>query len=359
MAGKVLAKKNGAPKSSRGATLDDVARLAQVSPITVSRALRKPDIVSEPLRQRIDAAIKQLAYVPNVAASRLASSRTHLVGVIVPTLYNVIFAEYLQALHEELLNAGFQPVVVNSRYSDQEEENAIKTLLGQRVEAIIVVGVKHTPLARRLLARSRIPIVETFQLADDPICLNVGFSQRLAGIEATRYLIKLGFRQIGFLLGQHDERANARLEGYQQAMEEAGLNTVGLVASQPSHSSIGLGSAIMGRLADSGPLPEAIYCIDDNLALGAMHECGKRGIKVPGDLAIIGFHDLEFSACAAPSISSVATWRYETGQIAAQKVIEALASGSKLKAAQIDLGFEIVPRESTPASTASPKKSHG
>ena len=219
-----------------------MARLAKVSPITVSRALRKPDVVSPELRERIEAAVHKLAYVPNLAASRLASSRSHSVGVIVPTLYNVIFAEFLAALHEVFLEAGFHVVVVNSRYSDDEEEQAIRTLLGQRVEAIIIVGVDHTPMARRLLRQSKVPVIETFELTDDPIDVNIGMAHARAGYDATKFLIGLGHRRVGFLAGNLDVRAAARLRGYREAMNEAGLPHEGFArpkaATQPYRSGI-------------------------------------------------------------------------------------------------------------------------
>ena len=191
----------------KGSTLDDVARVAGVSAITVSRALRKPDMVSAELQARIFGAVNKLAYVPNMAASRLASSRSHAVGVVVPTLYNIIFAEYLQAIHEILVPAGYQVIVVNSRYSIEEEEQAVKTLLGQRVEAVIMVGVKHTIQTRLHLKRAQVPVIETFQLSDDPIGVNIGLDQFAAGRDAAKVLLASGARQVSFIVGQQDVRA--------------------------------------------------------------------------------------------------------------------------------------------------------
>ena len=336
----------------RRVTLDDVATLAGVSPITVSRVLRKPDAVSEALRQRVTAAVQELGYVPNIAASRLASSRTHAIGVIVPTLYNVIFAEYLFALHDVLVAAGFQVIVVNSRYSEQEEENAIKVLLGQRVEAIIIAGTHHTPLARQLLTRAHLPVVETFELSPDPIDLNIGMLQDRAGQAATQHLIDQGFDRVAFLAGNLDHRAQSRFDGYRLAMQEAGLQKLEIITQWQRHSSVALGSDLLALMHERGDRPEAIFCIDDNLALGAMQECRKRGIRVPDDIAIIGFHDLEFSACASPSLSSIVTRRFETGKLAAEKVLSALNSTSRQPPNQIDLGFEVIARESTGGTIA-------
>jgi LacI family gluconate utilization system Gnt-I transcriptional repressor len=331
----------------RKVTITDVAKLARVSPMTVSRALRRPDSVSAELRARINAAVNRLGYVPNWAASRLASARTHSIGVVVPTLYNVIFAEYLLALHEELIREGFHVVVVNSRYSESEEEEAVKALIGQRAEAIVVAGIHHTPLARRLLSRSRMPVIETFELSEDPIGLNIGFAQQEAAATAVRHLIAGGRRRVAFFAGNLDDRALARLVGYRQAMTESGLEDEIAVTQIERMSTIPLGSDLLRKCIKELGVPEAIFCIDDNLALGAMQECRKRRILVPQDVAIAGFHDLEFAACLSPSLSSVATRRYETGQLAAQKLIEALKGDKPLRREQIDLGFALIPREST------------
>jgi LacI family transcriptional regulator, gluconate utilization system Gnt-I transcriptional repressor len=333
---------------SRKITLDDVAKLARVSPITVSRALRNPQIVSEELRSRIDGAVKKLGYVPNIAASRLASARSHAIGVIVPTLYNVIFSEYLQALHEVFLPVGFQVVVVNSRYSREEEESAVRTLLGQRVEAVIVVGVNHTDLTRRMLQQSRIPVIETFQISQDPIGINIGLDQVQAGYDATRSLIQAGYRRVGFLMGNRDERASERCNGYERAMKDAGLASPALMKSQSQASSIALGARVMAQFKETG-FPEAVFCIDDNLALGAMQECMRLGLNVPGDIAILGFHDLEFAAFASPTLSSIATHRYEMGKLAAEQALRLLNRGAGPGQDVIDIGYELVCRQSTPA----------
>ncbi len=334
-------------KHNKRVTLDDVAQAAGVSPITVSRALRHPAMVSEELRAKIDGAVMKLGYVPNLAASRLASARSHAIGVIVPTLYNVIFAEYLQALHEVFLPVGFQVVVVNSRYSQAEEEKAVRTLLGQRVEAMIIVGVNHSPLTRRLLMQSRIPVIETFQISKAPIGLNIGLDQVQAGHDATRFLLGRGYRRVGFLLGQRDERALERMSGYKSAMMEAGLDGDALVMAAQQPSSIALGAQLMASLNEGNRVPEALFCIDDNLALGAMQECRRLGLKVPEDVAILGFHDLEFAACASPSLSSVATRRYEMGKLAAESVLRMFNTNTVMKGNTVNLGYEIRARQST------------
>ena len=328
-------------------TLADVAKLAGVSAVTVSRALRHPGMVSATLRDRVDAAVAELAYVPDVAASRLASARTHAIGVIVSSLTNGVFADYLRALHDTLLPAGFQVVVFSSRYSAEEEEKVIATLIGQHPEAIIIAGIDQTPHARRLLERSGVPVIQTFELTDDPIDINVGLSQREAGYAATRYLIDRGHRRIGYTAARLDARAHARMAGYHRAMDEAGLATDGLVATTPSPSSVSAGGKLLSAILDRHADVEAVFCCDDNLALGTLFECQRRGIPVPDRISIIGFNDLEFAACAHPPISSVATPRHEMGRLAAEIVMKIIETGERPASRRIDVGFIIRERGST------------
>jgi LacI family gluconate utilization system Gnt-I transcriptional repressor len=327
--------------------LADVAKLAGVSAVTVSRALRQPGMVSAALRDRIGAAVAELAYVPDVAASRLASARTHAIGVIVSSLTNGVFADYLRALHDTLLPAGFQVVVLSSRYSATEEEKAIATLIGQHPEAIIIAGIDQTAHARRLLERSGVPVVQTFELTDDPIDINVGLSQRQAGYAATRFLIDQGHRRIGYTAARLDARAHARMAGYNRAMEEAHLDVTGLVSTTPRSSSVSAGGELLRIILDRGIDLQALFCCDDNLALGALFECQRRGIAVPDRISIIGFNDLEFAACAQPPISSVATPRYEMGRLASEIVMKIIETGERPANRRIDVGFAIRERGST------------
>lgn len=321
--------------------------MADVSAVTVSRALRRPEMVSPALRDRIDAAVRELAYVPDVAASRLASARTHSVGVIVSSLTSGVFAEYLRALHDTLLPAGFQVVVLTSRYSAEEEEKAIATLIGQHPEAIIVAGIDQTPHARRLLQHSGVPVIQTYELTEDPIDINVGLSQRQAGLEATQFLIDLGHTKIAFIAAHLDSRARNRMAGYAHAMEAAGLSIEGRIATVERQSSVATGTALIGSLLDRSADLEAIFCCDDNLALGTLFECQRRGIAVPEQMSIIGFNDLEFAACACPSLSSVATPRYEMGRLSAEILMRIIETGERPANPQIDVGFSLQKRQST------------
>ncbi|MEJ8570932.1 LacI family DNA-binding transcriptional regulator [Microbaculum marinum] len=325
-----------------------MASHAGVSAVTVSRALRQPDMVSLDLRERIDVSVRELGYIPNQLASALASARTGTIGVVVPSLTNIVFADYLKALHDIFQPAGFQVLVLNSRYALVDEERAISTLLGQHPEAMIVAGIDQTDHARKLLENAGIPVVQTMELADDPIDINIGLSQVDAGYAATRYLLDLGFRRIGHVAARLEPRARRRMEGYRRAMEEFGQDTNLLVASTRRPSTFALGAEMFAEGLASTPDMEAVFCCNDDLALGALFECQRRGIRVPEDLSIIGFNDLEFCASSYPALTSVSTPRYEIARRAAEIVLDVVrGSGNRPEERRIDLGFTIVEREST------------
>lgn len=338
------------PKRKRQgrARLSDVAARAGVSTITVSRALRKPEMVSTQLRERVEAAARELMYVPNELASALASQRTGTIGVVVPSLTNGVFDDYLKALHDVFLEAGLQVLVLNSRYDEDEEERAIRTLLGRHPEAMIVAGIDQTEQARSLLAHSGIPVVQTLDTNDSPIDINIGLDHREAGHAATSYLLGLGHRRIGLIIARLDHRARRRWDGYQRAMDEAGIDTSKLVVSSPHSTSVTLGAELFSQLMSQEPLPDAVFCGNDDLALGTLFECHRRGIAVPQDISIVGFNDLEFCAVSSPSLTTISTPRYALARRAANIVLEIIrVSGERPAETRIDVGFELVERGST------------
>jgi LacI family gluconate utilization system Gnt-I transcriptional repressor len=333
---------------TRRTTLADVASRAGVSAVTVSRALRRPDLVSDALRLRVESAVGELAYIPNQMASALASAQTDMIGVVVPSLTNGVFGDYLRGIHDVLMPRGFQVLVLNARYSPIEEEKAIATLLGRHPEAMIVAGIDQTDHARRLLEQSGIPVVQTMELAADPIDINIGMSHADAGYQAAKYLLELGHRRIGVVEARLDARAQRRLEGYRRAMDEAGIDTTELVASSARHSNVKTGGELLQHLLATAPGIDAVFCCNDDLALGVLFACQRHNIRVPQDMSILGFNDLDFAASAYPALSSVATPRFEMGKQAAETILQIIREPKQRPSeARIDLGFRINEREST------------
>jgi LacI family gluconate utilization system Gnt-I transcriptional repressor len=250
-----------------------------------------------------------------------------------------------------LVPAGFQVLVLNSGYVAAAEETAIATMLGQHPEAMIVTGADQTEGARRMLQEAAIPVIQTMEVPDAPIDVSIGLSQHDAGYAATRHLIDLGHRRIGQLSVPLDSRARQRRSGYSDAIAEAGLESI--TTSIERASSFPLGAKLFADLHVRYPDMTALFCGNDNLALGALFECQRRGLKVPDDISIIGFNDLEFSATAYPGLTSVATPRYDIGLRSGEIVLEIIrGSGERPPDRRIDLGFTLVER----GSTAPPRK---
>jgi LacI family transcriptional regulator, gluconate utilization system Gnt-I transcriptional repressor len=227
-----------------------------------------------------------------------------------------------------------------------EEEKAIATLLGQHPEALILAGIDQTAQSRRQLERAGVPVVQTMELTDDPIDLNIGFSQTEAAKAATRLLIGMGHRRIGHIAARLDTRTCRRMAGYADAMDEAGLETSCATTARPS--TVRLGGELFSELLARVPGLEAMFCCNDDVALGMLFECHRRGIRVPGDISIVGYNDLEFCASTFPTLTSVATPRYDMGRRASEIILEIIrGSGNRPSQRRIDLGFTINQREST------------
>jgi LacI family transcriptional regulator, gluconate utilization system Gnt-I transcriptional repressor len=328
------------------ATLNDVAAIAHVSAVTVSRVLRRPEMVSADLRERVLRAVRELTYIPNQMASALASSRTGRIGVIVPSFTNGVFGDFLRGIHDLMVPAGFQVVMLNSNYVSGLEESAIIAMLGQFPEAIILTGTGQTKQARKALEQSGIPIIQTFELAETPIDINIGLSQADAGYAAAEYLLGLGHRKICAISAPHDTRSLQRLEGYARANAKFGVEA--RLVSMDEPSSIPLGSRLLVEMLEKYPDTSAVFCGNDTLALGALFECQRRGIDVPGRMSIMGFNDLELAGSAFPAISSIATPRYEMGRASAEIILEIVrGSGKRPEQRTLDLGFRLIKRDST------------
>lgn len=326
-------------------TLSDVAALAGVAPMTASRAINQPELVSALLRERVEKAVQELGYVPNRAARALASAQSKVIVVLVPSLSNAVFTAVLAGVQDALDPCNYQILIGNTRYSDAEEEKLLATYMQSNPDGILLCGLTHSPRVQQMLATSRVPVVSMMDLSNEPDAMSVGFSQVDAGYTMTRYLIDKGRKRIGYMAAQLDERTMKRAEGYRKAMQEAGLADPALEMMCPEPSTIALGAELLGRMLSNMPGLDAIFCCNDDLAHGAIFQCQRRGIKVPEQLAICGFNDLPASAWMKPSLTTIGTPRYQTGFEAAKLLLESIR-GNELPARRIDLGFTLVTRES-------------
>jgi LacI family gluconate utilization system Gnt-I transcriptional repressor len=337
------------PRSRRGGgrpTIADVAAKAGVGAITVSRALREPERVSPELRRQILAVVDELGYVPDRNARALASARADVIGVLVPSLTNNVFAEVVRGIYDGLDQSHLQIQIGNTHYSQAAEEDLLQIFLSQRPSALIVSGIDQSPAATALLERADCPVVQIMETGPDPVDMMVGFSHYEGGKAATRHLVEAGYRRVAFIGARMDPRSERRLAGYRAAMEEAGLFDERLVTTTARPSSVTMGSELFRKALAKAPALDAAFCNNDDMALGALFECHRQGRAVPSEIGIAGFNDLEMMQVAYPSVTSLRTYRYEMGRRAIVMALEAIA-GRRPAEPVVDLGFELIVREST------------
>ena len=324
----------------------DVAEIAGVSAMTVSRALRNPSVVAPETLRRIQVAIKETGYIPNRVAGNLSSSTTNIFGMIVPSLRNSLFAETIQGV-VDILGHDFDLMIANSGYSLKGEEDAVVAFLSQRVCGIILHNTEHTARTRHLIRQSGIPCVETGNLAKQPLDMVVGFSNRDAGRAMTEFLNDKGFNRIGFvsLILKDNDRAAERKAGYMEALGRRGIPVVPdlMLEAEPGLKS---GGEAFRRLYEMPNRPDAIFLSGDVLAIGAVLEANRNSIRVPEDIAIAGSDDNELHENILPSLTSIRFPRYEIGRSAANMLVNRVL-GKSSGTAVLDLGFEIVERDTT------------
>lgn len=240
-------------RASGRVTLADVARAAEVSPITVSRALRGERSVAPELIERVRKAVEELNYVPDPAARALASQRSTQVLVLVPLLSNNLFVDVLEAIHRSLFPLGFQPLIGVTHYDTAEEELLLRTYLPMRPAGLLVTGFDRSEAARQLIARSGVPCVHMMEISKAPQVGCVGFSQADAGAAITQHMLERGYRRIAFAAAQLDPRVMQRAEGYRQALRQAGLYDPRLELLSPEPSSMALGAGCSRMCLPSTP----------------------------------------------------------------------------------------------------------
>ena len=330
-------------------TMIDVARLVGVSPMTVSRAFKRDGSVSEKTRMSVMEAADQLGYVFDSTASNLRSQRTGFVAVTIPSINNANFADTVRGLSEGLKSHGLQILLGTMDYDTAKEEELIEQLLRRRPEAIVVTGGKHTERGRRLLKNAGIPVVETWDLPRDPIGHVVGFSNAAAVGDLVDHLVATGRRRIAFIGGDtdRDTRGADRRLGFVAAMHRHGLPSDRLIAAGPPPISMREGANAMAHLLADRPDTEAVICVSDLSAFGALTECERRGIPVPGRLAIAGFGDYEIAGICVPSLTTIDPQPEEIGRKAASAILEAMQAGPTGERLTVKIPTHLRMRESS------------
>jgi LacI family gluconate utilization system Gnt-I transcriptional repressor len=327
--------------------LVDVARVAGVAPITVSRALREPDKVSPSTRERVEQAVLETGYVRDLVASSLTRGRTHLVGIVVPTLSASIYAATVEGLSEALRERDFEALIGDSGYALGAEARLVAAFLGRRADGLVLSNVEHDDTTRRMLGRARVPVVETGNLTATPVDMVVGFSNEQAAFDMMLHLVARGHRAIGFIGAPRaaNPQAADRRRAYDRAVEVHGLERAETLAVE-CPADIAAGGEALQRIVEAHPDVTAVFAASEVRAIGALLACQRRGWAVPGRIAVAGFNDAGLGRHLAPSLTTVRVPRREIGRRAAQLILDRLDGGAVANRV-VDLGYEIVVREST------------
>lgn len=322
-------------------TLAHVARLAGVSENTVSRVIRNKGPIAAETRRRVNDAIAQLGYVPNRAAGSLASSSSLIIGVILPSLSNIVFPEVLQGINAGLAGTPYRPMIGVSDYDLESEQHLISSLLAWQPAAIITTGFAHTDTARRMLEGSRVRIAELMDIDDRPIDLAVGLSHRQAGRAMARHLVDRGYSKIAYVGHDwaSDRRAYSRYQGLCEELAEAGLPLVAECRTEQSSSTLE-GRETLARLLGEGKGIDAVAFSNDDMAVGGFMHCLAANISVPDDLALIGFNGLDIGQVLPKPLTTVLSNRFAIGKTAVEILLE--DTKRPRDARIIDTGFSII-----------------
>lgn len=325
-------------------TVSDVARLSGVSIATVSRVFNNVGNPAADKRAKVMEAAQRLGYVPHAAARALASQRSRLIGAVVPTIENPNFARMVETLQRVLADRDYTLLLASSGYDGRNEDRQVRALVGQGVDAVVLVGGLHEPETIELLRRKDIPYVNTFVLDAQHPC--VGFDNEMAGRMLADFLLDLGHLDFGVIAGvtSNNDRASARVAGIRSALL---LRGVALPRERLIERPYRIVEGQLGfrALMDAYPRPTAVICGNDVLAFGALLEADRLGIAVPGEVSIAGFDDLEFSERLKPSLTTIKIDAEQIGARTAERILQVLSGQPAVRVTEV--ATSLLVRQST------------
>lgn len=323
--------------------LKDVAALAGVSLGSASRALSHPEAVRESTRAAVRAAAERLDYAPDLAARALASRRTATIGLLAPTLANPIYAAFAQASQTAAAARGLQLLIASHEYERAQGLAHVRSFVQRGVDGLILIGADHHPDVAEILSATPHIYAWSYDEARGKGC--IGVSNRSAMQTVVRHLLDLGHRRFAVLTGdyQHNERARSRLEGIRDALLANGtaLKEEAVIVCP---FSIHAGQEAMSRVLTLCPQPTAIICGSDLLAAGAMAEAAQRGVRVPGDISVTGFDDVDFAALLTPPLTTIRVPASDMGRHATNSLIDAIGGR---ESSDLQLPADLILRAST------------
>lgn len=323
--------------------LQDVADIVGVTKMTISRYLRNPEQVSAPLREKIATALEESGYILNRAPDILSNSTSHAIGILLPSLTNQVFSEVLRGIESVTDSHGYQTMLAHYGYSPEKEERRLASLLSYNIDGLILSERRHTPRTLKMIEVAGIPVVELMDSVSPCLDLAVGFNNFEAARQMTQQIIDRGHRHVVYFGARDDERTIIKQQGYEQAMKESGLKPYSVMTSFAS--SYSSGAEMLRKTLKEYPKVDSVFCTNDDLAVGAIFECQRQGLKIPQDMAVAGFHGHDIGQVMQPQLASVLTPRESMGKIGAERLLARLR-GEKVMSPVTDVGFTLVLGES-------------
>ncbi|WP_428851238.1 LacI family DNA-binding transcriptional regulator [Imbroritus primus] len=334
------------------AGLKDVARMVGVSISTVSRALHRPEMVDADTRERVNAAVSALGYVPQGVGRALVSRRTYSIGAVIPRIGVSAFAQTVEALRQGLGQANYTLLLAQPPLNEQSDLRPLRRLIERGVDGIVLLGSDCPQAWLEIIEKNGLPMTTIWADASDAPPGAIGFDNRVAGRQAAEHLLQLGHREFAFISGYlaSNQRSQQRYQGLLEAIAAGGGRLPRELVIEADYAfSEGYRAAL--QLLESGQRFTALVCGNDYLALGAMAGLRERGLRIPHDMSVIGFNDSEFSAFVDPPLTTIRFPSVEIGTAAAETLLAAIEGAERMPPALM-LPTTLVQRSSTaPAAT--------
>lgn len=323
-------------------TLDDVARDAGVSTATVSRCLNDPDKVSERTRRRVLDAVERLGYTPNFGARVMASRRSNTIGAIIPTMENAIFARGIQAFQETLYELGYNLLVSSSAYRPEIEAEQVRSLVARGADGLLLIGYERNQAIYDYLARQSVPTLLAWAYAEGSALPSIGFDNKASMQALAQEVLGMGHKEIAVISGivEGNDRAAGRLGGIMAAIAAAGLETDQVPVIETPYE-VEAGAAAFEQIMAAPKPPTVVMCGNDVLAVGAIQKAHELGLKVPDDVSITGFDDIELARIVTPQLTTVHVPHRMMGRQAAQELIRMVEGKSEGASKQLDVRLEL------------------
>ena len=320
-------------------SLQDIATLAGVTKMTVSRYIRSPKKGAKETGERIAQIMEEINYIPNRAPAMLLNAQSYTLGVLIPSFQNQLFADILAGIESVTSDHNYQTLIANYNYDRESEEESVINLLSYNIDGIILSEKYHTLRTVKFLRSAAIPIIELMDIQGDRLDMEVGFDNRQAAFDMVSTMLdKRQRRKILYLGSKDDIRDEQRFRGYCDAMTRRGLTP--LRVNPKAISSIRLGMQLMRDALIAHPDLDGVFCTNDDIAMGALLFCRERDLSVPEQVSIAGFHGLEMGRQMIPSLASVITPRFDIGRMAAQMLLSKIKNNDH-NHNTIDLGYQI------------------